>query len=130
MLEELLGDRFIELKNPEIENFLSQEVINKTLLTYSSVNKAVGKNTLPTIERKFFKSKKMGFIIDKLILKDYPSKSFSAKQNDKSSLKSGDKFFFCNTSLKFIEGSNLTEESIKLVEGILEFVVNRNSHYK
>ncbi|HEY5407031.1 MAG TPA: AAA family ATPase [Ginsengibacter sp.] len=127
LLKELLKDEFIELENPEIENFLSQEVINETLLTYPSVVKAVGDKKLPIVERDRFKLKKIGFIIDNLILKDYPSvKKFATNENNKSSLKSGDKFMFCDKALSFIKSSNLTKETIDLVKKILDFIISHN----
>ncbi|MEP7319401.1 MAG: ATP-binding protein, partial [Panacibacter sp.] len=108
LLKELLRERFIELESPEVENLLSPAVINSTLMSYPSVIKTVCDNKLPLIDRNVFQSKKIGYIIDKLILKEYPStKSFSANKNENSSLKSGDKFIFCNKALTYITFENL-----------------------
>lgn len=127
LLKNLLGDRLVELENPEIENLLPQMVINKTLLSYSSVKKAVGEGELPKVDKEEFKTKKIGYIIDKLILKDNPSaKKFSAKEGGESSLKSGDKFIFCKKAVEFINSDNLTEEAIDLTKRILDFVIARN----
>jgi hypothetical protein len=123
-LRKALGERFLEHLSPEIENLLSPEIINQVLITYPSVAKSLPDVKLVIPDPEIYKTKKIGYIIDKLILKDFvKAKSFAAANE---SLKSGDKFEFCNKALSFIKTDTLTEEAKHLVEKVLDFIVSKN----
>ena len=128
MLKDLLKVNFIELESPEIESLLSGQIINTVLCTYPSVSKAVGSIPLQTVNETEFKQNKIGYIIDNIILKDYAVKRFAAREGKNASLKPGDKFHFCVRAIDFIERENMTPESIKLIETILDFVMTQNKY--
>ncbi len=115
LLRGLLKERFVQLVKPEIENFLSVEVIKSVLLTYPTVQKNIGDSTLPEVNGALFNTKKIGYIIDNILFKDLHVKKFGNKKSSTATLKSGDKFIFCAKALEFISEKNLNKESIQLV---------------
>lgn len=127
LLSEILKERLVELPVPEIENLLPEIVVKKTILEYPSVSKVVEEGELPPLDSRVFYKKKIGGIIDEVLLKNYPNvKTFASKKGKNSSLKSSDKFDFCNKATNYITKTNLTTESINLVEKILDFIISRN----
>ena len=128
-LKELLGNRFIELKLPEIENLLSVEIIKKTLIDFESVGSKIDLDDLPEIDHGLLRKHKIGYIIDEKLLKKHVSiKLFARKSRKKenASLKSADKYFFCEKSLKYININSMSKQSVKLVEQILDFIIMQN----
>jgi predicted ATPase len=127
---ELLEGRFYELKVPEIENLLSADVIKDTILKYPSISEAVGIESLPQIDDDLFKKNKLGYIIDEILLKKISKvKKFSSKKdagNINATLKSSDKYEFCINSLDYITFDRMSEDSIDLVEKILDFIKMQN----
>jgi hypothetical protein len=127
LLQEVLKERFIELDLPEIENLLSIEVVVNTVKSYPSVLKALEKNPLPVVRVDDFRSNKIGYFIDGLLLKDFSSVKKFSTSDGTGSLKTSDKFTFCNKALEFIKADNLTDESKILTEQILDFILSRNA---
>lgn len=128
-LKDLLQERFIELKVPEIENLLQPIVIKQTLLEYSSVESEMTFDSFPDIDIDVMRKYKIGHIIDNILLKRRPNvKKFSKKSgvDERSSLKSTDKFTFCEKALLHIQFGSMSKDSIKLVEQILDFVISQN----
>ena len=74
-MKELLGARLIELKTPEVENLLNQNVIKRTVLEYPSCSKIL-LNELPSLSDKQIKDNKVGTLIDKYLLKKYNTQSY------------------------------------------------------
>lgn len=126
-LKKLLDNRFIELDVPEIENLLPMSIVNSIILEYPSVKKAINSNTLEVLPQTVVKDKKMGAVIDELILNQYKNvKSFSSS-SENGSLKSSDKFDFCKKANNYLNKNNLTNDAVILVEKILAFVMSKNN---
>jgi hypothetical protein len=124
ILKECLGERFFELRFPEIENLLDQSVIIKTVLDYTTVKKNVGNSKLPEISMEHLQSNKVGFIIDNILLPEYSdAKKFCASNGG---LKSGEKYLFCQRAIKHITANNLSAYSIELVKRVLDFIKLQN----
>lgn len=129
-MKELLGDRLIELKVPEIENLLNQEVIKQTVLEYPSCN-SISINELPILTDKQIKDNKAGTLIDKYLLKKYNNTKKFAKAEFSGktySIRAQDKVEFCKRSLKYINKDNLTKDSTDLVKVILNFIIDHNKY--
>lgn len=123
-LQECMNDRFHELKYPEIENLLGHSVIVKTVSEYSSAKKQIQGKTLPEITEDQLLSHKTGTIIDNFLLNgDSKVKKFSAENG---SLKSTDKYKFCQRATKHITASNLSTGASDLVILLLNFIMSKN----
>jgi predicted ATPase len=128
-LVKLLNDRFYELNCPEIENLLTEDIIKKTIMEYSTVKNAVDTNILPDLKSDILTKNKLGYVIDEILLKDFPkAKKFSnaSKEGKKSGLKSADKFDFCTIALDHIQYKTMSNEAKELVEKLLRFVKSQN----
>ncbi len=123
----LLGDRFIVLDLPEIENYLPMSVINDTVMDYSSVLKAVKDDNMDVLAGSNLENHKIGYVIDQLLLKKYPGVKLFSAPGGTGSLRKGDKYDFCKKALAHISKNNLSHTSITLVEKILAFIVSNNS---
>jgi|GEM_PF-4130645 len=126
VLSEILFERLIVLDVPEIENLLDAEVIIQTIKEYPSLKDF----TLPTSDNGKLKKVKVGTYIDDYLLKSSPAgKRFSAKADTakSKSIKSSDKLAFCEKAIKHISFENMTDESKKLVERIISFVIAHNN---
>lgn len=126
MFTQKLGDRFVELELPEIENYLPASVINEVLVEYPSVKKSVGNNALAILSLDRMKDKKVGYLIDNEILNDFPGcKKFS---DDNGSVKSADKYDFCIKSVSYINATNIPVKIIPIIEGVLDFILVMNKN--
>jgi len=127
-LKDLLAERFIELPVPETENLLSIITIKKTIIQYSTVAKAFPEiSNLPEVDVEMLKHKKIGLLIDELLIKDEPGvKRFN--KTGSGSLSPTDKLEFCRKSLEFIEAGNLTTDAISLAEIVLAFIIGQNKN--
>lgn len=126
-LKKLLDNRFIELDVPEIENLLPMSIVNSIILEYPSVKKAINSNTLEVLPQTVVKDKKMGAVIDELILNQYKNVKLFSTSSENGSLKSSDKFDFCKKATTYLNKNNLTNDAIVLVEKILAFVMSKNN---
>jgi hypothetical protein len=94
---QLLGDRFVVLAVPEMENLLSPEVINAVIVSWPTVKRAVASRPISNLPASELENKKIGELIDTTILKDLGKvKKFAAPNG---SLKPGDKYDFCKLAL-------------------------------
>ncbi len=125
-LTELLKERFIVLELPEIENYLPLSALKNTALMYSSIEKVIEDVSQINITDEDICENRIGKLLDREIHSKYASaKSFSTSERN-GSLKPTDKVDFCKKSLAFITQQNLTEQAKKIVENILNFIVERN----
>ncbi len=131
-LKQLLNDRLIELVVPEIENLLSEEVIRKSILDYSTISD-IGDSGFQSVSLEQIQSQKLGTVIDDLILKNVQGgKRFSASGvavEKGKTIKSSDKLDFCKKAIEHIKYENMTDKSKELVEQILTFIVEHNSKF-
>jgi hypothetical protein len=123
-LHSTLGLRFYQLPVVEIENMLSYNTIKATIKSYRSCsNLDVNKMKEPTI--KMMKEKRLGYLIDQHILKNFKTdnpKKFASK--NRSTIDK--KVQFCSKALPYITPSNMTNNSIKLSERLLDFIIENN----
>lgn len=118
-LKSILGDNFYELPVTEIENLLSQAIIEQVL-------KKQNPKHVDIIDQKFsrpknYKNKQLGTFIDGLF-KDSDLKKYSGESG---TIKN--KLSFCQTAIEFISDfDDLTDEAKDLVEKIVKFI-NDNS---
>lgn len=127
-LKKILNERFLELKLPEIENYLSKETILNTILEYPSIEKNSEAIIINASKLTDTKKIKVGKLIDTQFLKGINSvKKFSSSKSIAGSIKATEKFIFCSKALPHINSNNLTPESKKLVETILDFIISHNN---
>ena len=117
--KEVLGDCFYELPVTEIENLISQQVIEQIL-------KKQNPKSITVIEQKFaverkYKNQKLGRYLDKLFkntnLKKYSAGSGTIK----------DKLAFCKAAIAFITDYDmLTDEAKDMVQRIVDFIKANN----
>jgi hypothetical protein len=123
-LQECMDDRFHELKYPEIENLLGHSVIVKTILEYPLTKKQIQDKNLPEITEDKLLSHKTGTIIDNFLL--YGVTKVKKFSDENGSLKSSDKYKFCQRATKHITPSNLTTAASDLVTLLLSFIMSKN----
>lgn len=124
-----LNGRFKELSVIEIENLLSNDVIKSVIGDYPTCKEISieDKNLLP---EKKYANLRLGSYIDDKILKSDKTKRRKRFKEDKDSKNStlNCKLEFCQKALKFISYTNMTTSSKKVVESILDFVIDRNEN--
>lgn len=124
-LSEALKERMMELKCPEIENLLHPGILGNILREYKTVKNATRADQLPILGEKDLSEYKIGFLIDDIVLKDYPNcKKFSSESG---SIKSSDKFEFCINAMKYIDGLTITDYTCDVVEKLLDFIISMNN---
>lgn len=129
-----LGENFIELPVIEIENLLSIEVIKRTVKTYDTCS-SIQDNEFKEINKNNHSSKRLGTLIDKYLLPTTEKsnrKKFSTYkkktngENEDENYTINKKVEFCRKAIDFIDPENMTEESKKIVESILDFIKKNN----
>jgi len=114
-LKKILDDRFYQIKNKEIENILSPEVIKGVLDSY-------GESNIPDFNEDKYKDKNLGEFIDTL-LGDNKKRQGSYRDNNTISAKTT----FCKRALDCInEWDDLTKEAQELTEEIYSFISDHN----
>ncbi|AIZ63194.1 hypothetical protein PK28_04920 [Hymenobacter sp. DG25B] len=132
-LKEKLKFNLLVLNVTEVENLLSPDVIIKTIKDYPSIKKHQ-MISIPEFKQEDYKYIKLGTYIDdnllpklKKINKKETIKTKSFKK-DKTSTNStiNNKVEFCEYATMHINESNLSTESIRVIESILDFIIKNN----
>ena len=114
-LKEILGDKFYELPVTEIENLLSQKIIEQILIKQNPKHVDIIEEKF-SVERKY-KSQKLGSYLYRLF-KDVCIKQYSAQSGTmKNKLK-----FFQDAIELIIDDDMLTDEAKDLVEKVVDFI--------
>ncbi len=122
-----LKGRFKVLPVIEVENLLSNEVIMDTVKKYPTCENLNFSNA-NLLDEKKFSNIRLGTYIEDYILKGLKQKGRKQFKANKSSDNStiNNKLEFCNYALTLIKFENMSNNSKKLIEEILDFIISKN----
>ncbi|HAS40807.1 MAG TPA: hypothetical protein DCS93_10025 [Microscillaceae bacterium] len=126
-----LGLRFKELPVIEIENLLPPEAIIGAIKSFKYWSEETG---FPPFTHRDYQKQHLGYFIDNQVLKDLKQKgkrknfAVNPPKTDPASqrLTINCKKDFCDQSLKYITYKTMTNASKKVVEWILDFILEHN----
>lgn len=123
-----LGGRFRVLPVIEVENLLPIDVIIETVKDFPTCSDlAISDRRMDKIPE--HKNIRLGTFIDKHLLKGIDTKSrkkFSVNSKSSQSKTLNCKLDFCNKAINHITPDNMTKETKKVVEAMLDFIIEQN----